>query len=40
MTENEGNARLSATFPKLHIAVVGIEKVIPQLTDLDLFWIA
>ncbi len=38
VTENEGNARLSATFPRLHIAVVGIEKVIPQLTDLDLFW--
>jgi L-lactate dehydrogenase complex protein LldF len=38
VTENEGNARLSATFPELHIAVVGIEKVIPQLTDLDLFW--
>ena len=38
VTENEGNARLSATFPKLHIAVVGIEKVIPQLADLDLFW--
>jgi L-lactate dehydrogenase complex protein LldF len=38
VTENEGNARLSATFPKLHIAVVGIEKLIPQLTDLDLFW--
>jgi L-lactate dehydrogenase complex protein LldF len=38
VTENEGNARLSAAFPKLHIAVVGLEKVIPQLTDLDLFW--
>jgi len=38
VTENEGNARLSAAFPKLHIAVVGIEKVIPSLTDLDLFW--
>ncbi|GAC1601866.1 MAG: LutB/LldF family L-lactate oxidation iron-sulfur protein [Hymenobacter sp.] len=38
VTENEGNARLSATFPKLHIAVVGLEKVIPRLTDLDLFW--
>lgn len=38
VTENEGNARLSAAFPKLHIAIVGIEKVIPQLTDLDLFW--
>ncbi|MGI4833832.1 MAG: LutB/LldF family L-lactate oxidation iron-sulfur protein [Janthinobacterium lividum] len=38
VTENEGNARLSATFPKLHVAVVGIEKLIPQLTDLGLFW--
>lgn len=38
VTENEGNARLSATFPDLHIAVVGIEKVIPKLADLELFW--
>lgn len=38
LTENEGNARLSTTFPKIHIVVVGIEKVIPSLTDLDLFW--
>ncbi|RYF85022.1 MAG: lactate utilization protein, partial [Chitinophagaceae bacterium] len=38
ITENEGNARLCTSFPKIHIAVVGIEKVIPSLTDLDLFW--
>ncbi|RAK64066.1 LutB/LldF family L-lactate oxidation iron-sulfur protein [Hymenobacter edaphi] len=38
VTENEGNARLSATFPRTHIAVVGIEKLIPSLQDLDLFW--
>ncbi|MCX6318421.1 MAG: LutB/LldF family L-lactate oxidation iron-sulfur protein [Bacteroidetes bacterium] len=38
VTENEGNARLSAAFPKTHIVVVGIEKVIPSLTDLGLFW--
>ncbi|UOQ54485.1 LutB/LldF family L-lactate oxidation iron-sulfur protein [Hymenobacter cellulosivorans] len=38
VTENEGNARLSATFPKTHIAIVGIEKVIPSVHDLDLFW--
>ena len=38
VTENEGNARLSATFPRTHIAIVGIEKVIPRLEDLDLFW--
>src|SRR5690606_32524138 len=38
ITENEGNARLSAGWPKTHIVVVGIEKMIPSLTDLDLFW--
>lgn len=38
ITENEGNARLTTTFPKIHIAVVGIEKIIPTTTDLDLFW--
>lgn len=38
LTENEGNARLSITFPKVHIALVGIEKMIPSFTDLDLFW--
>jgi len=38
VSENEGNTRLSTTFPKIHIAVVGIEKMIPSITDLDLFW--
>ena len=38
LTENEGNARLSTTFPKIHIAIVGIEKIIPSMADLDLFW--
>jgi L-lactate dehydrogenase complex protein LldF len=38
VTENEGNARLSASFPKTHIAIAGIEKVIPSFTDLGLFW--
>ena len=38
VTENEGNARLSCSFPKTHIAIVGIEKMIPSLTDLGLFW--
>src|ERR1700709_292706 len=38
ISENEGNARLSTTFPKIHIAVVGIEKIIPSIADLDLFW--
>lgn len=38
VSENEGNARLSISFPKIHIAVVGIEKMIPSIADLDLFW--
>ncbi|QCR23871.1 LutB/LldF family L-lactate oxidation iron-sulfur protein [Pontibacter sp. SGAir0037] len=38
VTENEGNARLSTTFPKTHIAIVGIEKLIPSIMDLELFW--
>jgi L-lactate dehydrogenase complex protein LldF len=38
LTENEGNARLSCAWPKTHIAIVGIEKVIPSLSDLSLFW--
>lgn len=38
VTENEGNARLSCAFPRTHIVVVGIEKVIPSVQDLSLFW--
>jgi L-lactate dehydrogenase complex protein LldF len=38
ISENEGNARLSTSFPKIHIAIVGIEKIIPSITDLDLYW--
>lgn len=38
VTENEGNARLSCAWPKTHIVIVGIEKVIPSMKDLSLFW--
>jgi L-lactate dehydrogenase complex protein LldF len=38
ITENEGNGRLSCAWPKTHIAVVGIEKMIPSIHDLPLFW--
>ncbi|PKV67440.1 LutB/LldF family L-lactate oxidation iron-sulfur protein [Pontibacter ramchanderi] len=38
VTENEGNGRLSTAFPKTHIAIVGIEKILPSVMDLDLFW--
>lgn len=38
VTENEGNGRLSTSFPKTHIAIVGIEKILPSINDLSLFW--
>jgi len=37
ITENEGNARLTCALPKVHIALMGIEKVLPRLDDLALF---
>ena len=37
ITENEGNARLTCALPKIHVAVLGIEKVLPRLEDIALF---
>ena len=37
LVENEGNARLSSSAPKIHVAVSGIEKVIPRAQDLAVF---
>ena len=37
LIENEGNGRLSSTLPDTFIAVMGIEKVIPKLSDLPHF---
>jgi L-lactate dehydrogenase complex protein LldF len=37
LISNEGNARLTVSLPRIHIAVVGIEKVIPKLADLPVF---
>lgn len=37
ITENEGNARLTVGLPKIHVALVGIEKMVPKLADLALF---
>ena len=38
ITENEGNALMSVAFPKIQITIAGIEKIIPSLNDVDLFW--
>ncbi len=37
ITENEGNARLTAALPRTLITLVGIEKILPRLEDLALF---
>ena len=37
ITENEGNARLTTSLPRIHVALVGIEKVLPKLENLSLF---
>jgi L-lactate dehydrogenase complex protein LldF len=37
ITENEGNARLTTALPKVHVALMGIEKIIPKMADLALF---
>ncbi len=34
---NEGNADMGASLPKLHIASMGMEKIIPRLEDLSVF---
>ena len=38
LTENEGNGMMAMSFPKIHIAITGIEKIIASYRDLQLFW--
>ncbi len=38
LTENEGNAMMTFSFPKIHIVIAGIEKVVPTMKDLGLMW--
>jgi L-lactate dehydrogenase complex protein LldF len=37
IVENEGNARLTLSAPKIHVAIAGIEKLIPRARDLGVF---
>ena len=37
IVENEGNIRLTTSLPRMHIAVMGIEKVVPRFNDLEVF---
>ena len=37
IVENEGNARLSTTLPDIHVALMGIEKIVPKFEQLSVF---
>jgi L-lactate dehydrogenase complex protein LldF len=37
LLENEGNLRLTATLPRVHLAVMGLEKVIPAVAQVEVF---
>lgn len=38
VTENEGNGLMTTAFPNVHIVIAGIEKIIPKLNQLGLFY--
>ena len=38
LTENEGNGMMSFSFPKIHVVITGIEKIIPSINDLPLMF--
>jgi L-lactate dehydrogenase complex protein LldF len=38
VTENEGNGVMTTAFPKVHIVIAGIEKIIPEMKQLGLFY--
>jgi L-lactate dehydrogenase complex protein LldF len=38
LTENEGNGFMTISFPKVHIVISGIEKVLPSINDLPLMF--
>ena len=37
-SENDGHIRFQTAFSKVHVVLVGIDKIIPNIQDLDLFW--
>jgi L-lactate dehydrogenase complex protein LldF len=37
LVTNEGNGRLATSLPRVHVALMGVEKVIPSLSDLVVF---
>jgi L-lactate dehydrogenase complex protein LldF len=37
LVTNEGNGRMVTTLPRVHVAVMGVEKVVPSMSDLVIF---
>lgn len=37
LIENEGNIRFTTSLPRVHVAIMGIEKIIPRMSDLAVF---
>jgi L-lactate dehydrogenase complex protein LldF len=37
LVTNEGNGRMVTSLPRVHVAVMGVEKIVPSLTDLMVF---
>jgi len=37
LVTNEGNGRMVTSLPRVHVAVMGLEKVVPSMTDLMVF---
>jgi L-lactate dehydrogenase complex protein LldF len=36
LVTNEGNGRMVTTLPPVHVAIMGVERIVPTLEDLDL----
>jgi len=37
LVTNEGNGRMATTLPRIHVVLMGIEKLVPTMADLDRF---
>lgn len=37
LLENEGNIRMTTSLPRIHVAIMGIEKIVPRFMDLEVF---
>ena len=37
LVTNEGNGRMSTSMPKTHVAIMGMEKIVPSIEDMGMF---